>query len=148
VPGDTPTPEEIAMNPTMTGHCLCKAISLTMPTVTTVEVCHCGICRRWGGGPFMGISAADTPVVEGAEHIALYSSSRWAERAFCRHCGTHLYYHLKESNHYTLMAGLFQDVPGLVFKEEIFIDHKPDYYAFANPTEKLTQAQVFAKFGA
>ena len=135
------------MTDTMSGKCLCGAITITTQTVTTVEVCHCGMCRRWGGGPFMGISAADVPVVDGAEHLATYSSSRWAERAFCKTCGTHLFYRLKNSDHYTVMAGLFQNVPGLTFKEEIFIDHKPDYYAFANDTEKLTQAQVFARHG-
>jgi hypothetical protein len=136
------------MSDTMSGKCLCGAVTITTQTVTTVEVCHCGMCRRWGGGPFMGITAKDVPKVDGEESLAVYSSSEWAQRAFCKICGTHLFYHLKNSSHYTLMAGLFQNLPGLIFKEEIFIDHKPDYYAFANDTEKLTQAQVFARHGA
>ena len=38
------------------------------------------------------------------------------------------------------------DGTGFEFKEQIFIDRKPSYYEFANQTENLTEAEVFAKF--
>jgi len=34
------------------------------------------------------------------------------------------------------------------FTRQIFIDEKPDYYDFANPTEMQTGEQVFAAFKA
>ena len=34
------------------------------------------------------------------------------------------------------------------FTEQIFIDRKPSYYAFANQTMNLSEAEVFAKFAA
>jgi hypothetical protein len=34
------------------------------------------------------------------------------------------------------------------FDHQIFIDRKPDWYAFANDTRNLTGEQVFAEHGA
>jgi hypothetical protein len=45
-----------------------------------------------------------------------------------------------------LLAGLFPDDALLPLDEEIFIDEKRDYYAFAGDAEKLTGAEVMAKF--
>ena len=39
----------------MQGSCLCGAVSLKTNSKTEVEACHCGMCRRWGGGPFLAI---------------------------------------------------------------------------------------------
>jgi hypothetical protein len=57
-----------------------------------------------------------------------------------------LYYRLIATNEYAVPAGLFQDAPQLQFAEQIFIDHKPSYYQFANQTSELTEAEVFAKY--
>jgi hypothetical protein len=36
------------------GHCLCGAIQIAAKTAgNRVGACHCNMCRRWGGGPFM-----------------------------------------------------------------------------------------------
>ena len=78
--------------------------------------------------------------------MTVYPSSEWAERAFCNKCGTNLYYHQLGSDTYVLSLGLFQGQPNLTFESQIFIDKKPDYYAFANDTENLTEQQLFDKF--
>jgi hypothetical protein len=132
---------------TFTGSCLCGAVTLAMPTEGHVEACHCGMCRKWGGGPLLALAPAGKPQFDGTEHIASYSSSEWAERAFCKQCGTHLYYRLKGQDHYAVPAGLFDDTSGFSMIEQIFIDKKPDYYDFANDTPRLTEKEVFEKFG-
>jgi hypothetical protein len=132
----------------MKGHCLCGAVSVMAPDVTHIAACHCGICRRWGGGPYLGVHCGPEIQVEGAEHVTTFKSSEWAERAFCAKCGTHLYYHLIPGDDYAVTAGLFQDGPEFEFKEQIFIDKKPRAYDFANVTTNLTEAEVFAKYGA
>ena len=40
----------------------------------------------------------------------------------------------------------FDDLDDVKFTTEYFIDGKPDAYAFANETSKLTGEQVFALF--
>jgi hypothetical protein len=133
----------------MDGNCLCGAITLRTPDRTHIDACHCGMCRRWGGGPALGLSCgSDVTIVEGQEKLKVYQSSEWAERAFCGDCGTHLFYRLSEANQYFVPAGLFQDGVEFEFTEQIFIDRKPSYYEFANKTVNLSEAEVFAKFAA
>jgi len=35
-----------------------------------------------------------------------------------------------------------------VFKRQVFVDEKPEYYDFANKTKDFTGAEIFAMFGA
>lgn len=42
--------------------------------------------------------------------------------------------------------GTLDNPDGVVLKQEIFIDEKPDGYAFAGETAKMTGAEVFAMF--
>jgi hypothetical protein len=130
----------------MDGKCLCGVISIQTPDKKIVDACHCGMCRRWGGGPALGLSCGSDVQIEGVEKLKVYQSSEWAERAFCGECGTHIFYRLLPTNEHFIPAGLFQDEVELEFKEQIFIDRKPSYYEFANQTLNLTEAEVFAKF--
>lgn len=130
----------------MKGSCLCGAVTITAPELSEMAVCHCNMCRRWGGGPFMTVHAGPGVQIEGKDKVRAFRSSDWAERAFCGECGTHLYYHLLPVDDYILSAGLFEESRAFIFKRQIFIDRKPDNYAFANDTEQLTEAQVFAQF--
>src|SRR5690606_24517194 len=118
----------------MKGRCLCGAVTITAPELNEVAVCHCGMCRRWGGGPFMTLHGGPGVQVEGKEHVKAFRSSDWAQRAFCANCGTHLYYHLLPKDDYILSAGLFDEHANFVFKLQIFVDHKPQHYSFANET--------------
>lgn len=129
------------------GQCLCGATRVAPAKPgSQVSACHCGMCRRWGGGPALAIDCGVDVSVEGENHIEVFDSSAWAVRGFCRRCGTHLFYRIKASGQYVLPAGLFQVEADLSFDHQIFIDRKPDYYEFANVTENLTEAQVFAKY--
>ena len=109
-----------------------------------VGACHCRMCRRWGGGPFLEIDCGTDIEIDGADKVGVYASSEWAERGFCSECGTNLFYRLKESGQHMVCAGIFDDEDGLSFRSQVFIDAKPDYYSFAEETENLTGAELFA----
>lgn len=129
------------------GRCLCGAVRVCGSAVEeSVAACHCSMCRRWGGGPLFAVDAGTDFRIEGEENVEVYRSSAWAERAFCRRCGTHLFYRLVEGGRYFVPVGLFDD-GAWNFEEQIFIDEKPDFYAFANATRNLTGAEVFAQYG-
>jgi hypothetical protein len=132
----------------MKGHCICGAVEITVPDIQEAAVCHCGTCQRWGGGPLFTLDHDGQLEIRGQDHITAYASSDWAERAFCKTCGSHLYYHLKGHDHYALSAGLFQQTPEVSLSQQIFIDEKPDYYDLSNDTPKLTGAEAFAAFQA
>ncbi|MCU0759664.1 MAG: GFA family protein [Steroidobacteraceae bacterium] len=131
----------------MKGHCLCGAVAVTMPQRPEFHACHCGMCRRWGGGPAFCVPCTrDELGVEGGAHVRAFGSSEWAERAFCDRCGTHLWYRLLPSDEYMVSVGLFGDEVPFRMAEQIFIDRKPAAYRFADETPCMTEAEVFAKF--
>ena len=129
------------------GSCLCGAVRVTAKNKTnSVSACHCKICTKWGGGPLLGVDCGSDVSFEGKENISVFNSSDWAERAFCKKCGTHLFYRLKENNQYFMPIGLFDDRKDVVFDHQIFIEEKPSFYSFANETKNMTGEEVFAQF--
>ncbi len=128
-----------------TGRCLCGSVSFTAPAASqTVAACHCGMCRQWGGGPYMAVACGTDVSFLGDDNISVYNSSDWAERGFCRQCGTHLFYRLKSHQLYFMPAGVFDGDRQFVFDTQIFVDTKPDYYCFANETTDMTEAEFIA----
>lgn len=127
------------------GKCLCGAVSVAIKMYDNrISTCHCSMCRKWGGGPLFAAEPVHDVRFSGAEHITVFSSSEWAERGFCKQCGTHLFYRLKEKEHYAIPVGLL-DSDDWAFTQQIFIDQKPDFYTFANDTSMLTEQEVFAQ---
>ena len=112
-----------------------------------VGACHCAMCRKWGGGPLMAVNCGVDVFFEGEDNILVFDSSGWAERGFCKKCGSHLFYRLKERKEYIIPTGLFDDQESFVFNTQVFIDKKPSFYCFANKTNDMTEAEVFEKYG-
>ena len=134
---------------TYTWACLCGAVSVAaVLDKPTMGACHCGMCRKWTGGPLMAVECHDRVTWTGEDKIGVYDSSDWAQRGFCTTCGTHLFYRLKDRPFYALPAGLLDDMKTFIFDHQVFIDEKPTNYSFANATDNLTGAEVFAKAGA
>ena len=77
----------------MKAKCLCGDVSLEVEHDKHVHACHCSMCRIWGSGATFSLIATKPPKIDGGENIARYHSSEWAERAFCKNCGAHLFYH-------------------------------------------------------
>lgn len=133
--------------PAHRGRCLCGAVSLTMRgDKPSMSVCHCGICRRWGGGPFFSAESHQAPEIGGQEHVRVYTSSEWAERGFCGQCGTHLFYRLRQGEFYSVPMGLFDEGGEWPFELQIFVDEKPDNYRFADKTKEMTGKEVFEQW--
>ena len=126
------------------GSCLCGAVNLSTKIKREVGACHCNICRKWGGSALLGVESESDVSFSGEENIGVYQSSEWAERGFCSKCGTHLFYRLKENNHYYIPVGVFDNAKDLVFNLQVFIEEKPEYYSFANETQKMTGEELFA----
>ena len=109
--------------------------------------CHCEMCRRWTGSAFLGITVPEQTITfEGTEHIATLQSSPWAERAWCSKCGTGLWYRVTApgpmATDYEIPIGLLHDADGLRMTREIYIDKKPDSFAYEGEHKLLTRSQV------
>jgi hypothetical protein len=74
-------------------------------------------------------------VHEASEHIGVYASSEWAERAFCK----------LATGEYFVPAGVF-DSQDFELASQIYVDKKPAYYDFANHTPMLTEQQVIEQY--
>jgi len=131
------------------GSCLCGEVSFTAKkAIQSVGACHCGMCRKWGGGPLMAVDCGTDVTFEGEKYISVYDSSEWAERGFCKKCGSHLFYRLKERKQHMMAAGLFDDNSMFEFDHQVFIDEKPSYYSFSNKTNNMTGEELFARYGS
>lgn len=132
------------------GGCLCGAVRYSaVPEKPEMDVCHCRMCRRWSGGVFMSVPCNDL-AIEDERALGRYVSSQWAERLFCRECGTSLFWRFQddESGHVAIAFQSFDDLAPVSFAEEIFIDEKPALYAFAGERRRKTGAQVIAEIEA
>lgn len=74
--------------------CLCGAVrfEITPPTRWCLH-CHCTLCRRAHGAPFVtwfGVGKEQLRITEGESGIRWRNSSDHGRRAFCSACGTPL----------------------------------------------------------
>ncbi len=128
---------------TRTGSCLCGSVTLSADALPRLQACHCSMCRKWVGGPFMAVPCTGA-VFEGP--VKRYRSSDGFERGFCTECGSSLFFHPKGSDLHGIPLGLFDDQSELPFKAEFFIEQKPACYSFSNETRKMTGEEFETKF--
>ncbi len=130
-----------------TGKCLCGAVTFEAEAVDAhFHSCHCSMCRNWSGGPLFA-AVVGSVTFAGESDIGRYESSAWAERGFCRKCGSNLFYRLKEPDDYVLCLGAFDDESAFQLVGEIFVDEKPPGYDFAGDHPRQTAAEFMASLG-
>ncbi len=111
----------------LTGHCLCRAVTITLAAGhdPRVGACHCRMCQRWSGGLFLCFTAEASAITVTGE-VTRYRSSAFAQRAFCPHCGSHLWFNDvadgDEPKTYELMPGLFDAARSWPLRSEIYVD--------------------------
>ncbi|MFZ5734158.1 MAG: GFA family protein [Pseudomonadota bacterium] len=133
----------------VSGGCLCGAVRYTANAKSLhVDTCHCSMCRKWTAGPMFALDCGGSVKVENPDALGVYRSSDWAERCFCKTCGTSLFYRLVDKPFYAVSAETVDNNDGFVLTTQIFVDEKPAYYEFANKTKMMTGADVIAAFSA
>lgn len=131
------------------GGCLCGAVRFEAAALGGLGACHCTDCQKWCGGPLLGVHVRQADLaITGAEHVFARRTSGWASRARCAECGSPLWYRWDKgtdgAGNYEVPLGLFDDASGITLEREIFIDVKPDGFAFAGDHPRLTRAEVMA----
>ena len=126
------------------GHCYCGTVGIIIKEYGDfVYTCHCDECRRINSGPVLSIDPGPKENLEfahGSEMITTYFDEN-IERGFCSVCGTTLFWHNPEDNHYCMNAELFDDIiKNASFNLELFYDMKPEYYTFAGQRKKLNRS--------
>ncbi len=93
----------------MTGGCQCGAVRYRFQAVASgAHVCHCRMCQKAGGGPFMAsVLASGFEVTRG--RLSSFRSSEIAERGFCAQCGTPMTYRSLVSDVLIVTLGSLDD---------------------------------------
>ncbi len=135
-----------------TGKCLCGAVrfELQEPAKET-GLCHCKMCRRWGGGLAAAGLHCGGATISGEENLRWWKSSEWGERGFCGVCGSSLFWRApgggeNGGDHFVAMAGVLDDDAAVAgIHEHIYIDEKPAFYDIAGDAPRSTGAQFVAR---
>jgi hypothetical protein len=114
----------------LTGGCLCGAVKFKVDApLREVIACHCGQCRKTTGN-FLAATNAPAASVTFIEQSGLtwFKSSNYAERGFCKSCGSNLFWRESGSDMISITAGSLDGKTGLHIKEHIYVADKPDWY--------------------
>ncbi|MEM8804082.1 MAG: GFA family protein [Pseudomonadota bacterium] len=131
---------------TRTGQCMCGAVRYQANTGDAFNICYCKMCQRWSAGAFMGVPTDTFAVTRGREALTVVRTSDWAERAFCRMCGSNIYYKADPMPTPAVTLGSLDDTSGLTPTRQYYIDRKPDGFSIAEQTETMTEAECIAHF--
>lgn len=135
------------MSEVLNGQCLCGAIKFAATSANNqMGICHCGMCRRWSGGAFMATDCGESVNFQDDSQLGRYRGSEWAERLFCKNCGSTILWQTQDGKNQHVSVQAFDDPGAFEFASQIFIDRKPASYAFTNETKNMTEAEVFAMF--
>jgi hypothetical protein len=110
---------------TLTGQCLCGGVRFEVrPPTKWCAHCHCTMCQRAQGAAFVTWVGTDQDQVAiRGDTLAWYASSAGAERGFCSHCGSPLFFrsvHWPGELHITRASfsnGMDREPQGHVFYE-------------------------------
>jgi len=130
----------------VSGACLCGAVKYSSEAdLDHAHACHCKMCQK-AGGVCPSAKCTAPLVFENEDTLGVYKSSDWGERLFCSVCGSSLAWRMQDGSLVFVAVGTLDDASEVKFESQIFIDHKPDYYNFAEETHNMTEAEVLAAF--
>lgn len=129
------------------GACLCGASTFTAtPVSDEAGACHCSMCRKFSGGVFIVADCSGSLEFAADAPITRFQSSEWGERVFCARCGSSLAWVSRDGAMAFASVQAFADPGRYPLRHELFIDCKPEGYAFAGETTTITEAQFLAQY--
>ncbi|NVD38723.1 GFA family protein [Ensifer sp. HO-A22] len=121
------------------GSCLCTAVRFkTRGELRKLIFCHCTQCRKQTGLYYAATNVLDRDLeLEGAEDVTWYRSSDGAQRGFCRHCGSALFWKADGLDYTSIMAGAFEKPTDLKPGYHIYCADKGDFYGIDDGLPKF-----------
>jgi hypothetical protein len=126
---------------TTKGHCLCGAVVYAVQgELRPIIYCHCEQCRR-SSGHFVAATACrpEQLSIDGEENLQWYQSSASAQRGFCRHCGSNLFWKPSNGGHWSIWAGSIDRPTKLTASQHIYVHMKSDYYDINDGLPQYTE---------
>ncbi len=114
----------------MRGGCLCGSVVYEVePPLRPVIACHCTQCRKTSGHFWAATSVPhDRFRLVKDEGLTWFASSDTADRGFCAHCGSSLFWQPKGEVRISIAAGTLDGPTGLEIAEHWYTDDRGDYY--------------------
>ncbi len=130
-----------------TGQCLCGAVKFKAADMAdTFSTCYCDACQRWAGGPYNGVSVpSENLKYEGRAHIGVIKITDFAERAFCKKCGSGIWWRLTRGQYVgkiSIPVGLLDDRSGLALSDEMYSDYKDHTNERPEGVAQMTSAEA------
>jgi hypothetical protein len=116
------------------GSCLCGAVRYEVAgPLRSVIGCHCTMCRKQTGH-YMAATAAKhgTFQITKEEGLRWFRSSPTARRAFCRICGSTLFWQGDGRDYIAIAAGTLDGATDLAIAGHIYCADKGDYYEISD----------------
>jgi hypothetical protein len=123
------------------GGCQCGAVRYRLEADPTgVNICHCRMCQKAGGAPFMafgGVPLSRLVWTRGAPKF--FASSSIAERGFCAECGTPLTYRRLDRNRIAVTLGSLDQPDAVAPTIQLGAESKVQWLdkALASPVESI-----------
>ncbi|MCF2871304.1 GFA family protein [Octadecabacter sp. G9-8] len=123
-----------------TGSCLCGGVAYTLTGELRPSVaCHCVQCRKTSGHHVSATQVnPDQLQFTSDATLAWFQSSPKAQRGFCNHCGSSLFWrHEDDGGRVSVMSGTIDGATGLHTDKHIYVADKGDYYEIADGLPQL-----------
>ncbi|MGN8159905.1 GFA family protein [Salinisphaera sp. SWV1] len=121
------------------GRCACGAVRFRLVgQPTDVIACHCQTCRRWSGYYWAATHVPrDALIIDAEAELAWWASSEFAERGFCSHCGSSLFYRRHDADRVSVAPGALDAPTHLATTAHICVAEAGDYYAIDPNTPRF-----------
>ncbi|HWJ86696.1 MAG TPA: GFA family protein [Pelagibacterium sp.] len=134
----------------VTGGCQCGAVRYRIRSQPRSSmICHCRMCQKAVGGPFaafVAVPRTDFEPVRGA--IAVFKSSKVAQRGFCRACGTPLTFDRIDSEWLAVSLGSLDSPDAFPPRKQFGVEARHDWVLdLARIAEQLPTEQRLADLG-
>ena len=117
------------------GSCLCGTVRFELDgPPDLMNLCHCSMCRKVTGsayGVFAHASTTRFAWLSGQDAVRAFESSEHGRRAFCSRCGANVPAVFDTNAHVVILAGGFDDDPGIVPAAQIFVGSKAPWHDVA-----------------
>lgn len=118
--------------------CMCGGVSLEVEgEPIAMGLCHCKDCRAWSASPVNGFALwpRDKMTITGGEdQIESYSSSEGHRRAWCGHCGGHVFHDVGPMGVVDVYAGMLE---GLEFEPALHVNYESTIMPMADGLPKF-----------
>ncbi|WP_205695618.1 GFA family protein [Conexibacter sp. SYSU D00693] len=122
---------------TLTGRCLCGAVTYEAGEPLMSALCHCEDCQRASGSPYSlnVVVTADGFALQGEEHLKTFETTGTdtglpRQRVFCAECGSTLLTYLEEmEGMVVLKAGTLDDPSRITPELELWSERAQPWLA-------------------